>query len=152
MQPHPDFADITFPRSLTLGAIHLTPLSPDFVDEDLAAVQQTDKAGLIDGIFGPWPLGLTREMNLIDLAWHEREFTAKRSFSWILRNSEGAYLGCFYLFPELGKCGHASAAFWLCDLPARRELAVTLKAALAEWMSETLPETITITWNTRPDL
>ncbi|MEM1387186.1 MAG: hypothetical protein AAF748_06135 [Pseudomonadota bacterium] len=150
MTPHPDFADIALPRDFALGAVRFTPLSPEHVDEDLAAVQAT--APLLEGIFGTWPSRLTREDNLIDLAWHEREFTARRSFSWILRDAGGAYIGCFYLFPAIGQRGAAEAALWLCDIPDRVVVAAQLKAALTDWMARVVPQHIAITWNTRPDL
>lgn len=148
MSPHPDFADVALPRDAVVGAFHLTPLSPEFVDEDLAAVKTT--APLMEGIFGNWPTGLTREDNAIDLAWHEREFTARRSFSWILRDPGGAYIGCVYLFPELGCRGKARATFWLCDLPDRATVAADLKAELGGWFTRVLPPDIALTWVTRP--
>jgi len=148
VDPHPDFSDVALPRDLTVGTFRLTPLAPDFVDEDLAAVQAT--AHLMDSIFGDWPDGLTREGNAIDLAWHEREFTARRSFSWILRDPDGTYIGCFYLFPELGRRGMAKATFWLCDLPNREAVAAQLKAELGAWLAGVLPPGLALTWVTRP--
>lgn len=148
MDPHPDFADVDLPRDVTVDTFRLTPLAPDFVDEDLAAVTAT--AHLMDGIFGDWPAGLTREYNAIDLAWHEREFTARRSFSWILRDPGGTYIGCFYLFPELGTRGKAKATFWLCDLPDRATVAANLKAAIGAWLTTVLPPGIALNWVTRP--
>lgn len=150
MDPHPDFADVDWPRELDVGAHRLTPLSPPFVDEDFNAVQVT--APLFDGIFGDWPAGLTREDNLIDLAWHEREFTARRSFSWIVREQDGTYIGCFYLFPRLGSRGQADATLWLCDIADRLAVAVALKTALDTWLNDNLPPQIAVTWTTRPKL
>lgn len=150
MQPHPDFADVELPRQFTLGAYHLTPLSPDFVDEDFEAVIAS--ADVVTGIFGTWPEGLTRDSNLIDLAWHEREFIARRSFSWILRDGAGVYIGCFYLNPDIGARGCAEAAMWLCDIPDRMEVADTLKADLTTWMTQTVPSGIDVRWLTRPVL
>lgn len=150
MDPHPDFADVVLPRDFALGAYRLTPLSPDFVDEDFDAVMAAGP--LMTGIFGSWPEGLTRADNLIDLAWHEREFTARRSFSWIVRDPSGEYLGCFYVFPTLGRRGHAKAALWLCEMPDRAGVAQTLQAALSAWLAETLPPGIVITWAIRPEL
>ncbi len=148
MDPHPDFADVTLPRDFGQNGFQLTPLSPEFVDEDLAAVMAS--ADLMDGIFGDWPSGLTREANLVDLAWHEREFTARRSFSWIVRDDDRTYIGCFYLFPELGTRGQANAVFWLCDLPQRAAVAQNLKQVLTDWLARVLPSNINVTWSTRP--
>ncbi|MCV6594029.1 MAG: hypothetical protein OIF48_13815 [Silicimonas sp.] len=149
MDPHPDFAEIDLPRCVDLGPFHLTPLSPDQVDVDLAVV--LDTAPLLQGLFGDWPAGLTREANLIDLAWHEREFTARRSFSWIIRREGGHYLGCFYLFPDLGTCGRARAVFWLRALPDRPGTARDLRHRLTGWLAVNLPPTLKLTWRTRPE-
>ena len=148
VDPHPDFADVDLPRDVTIGAFHLTPLSPDFVDEDMAAV--LDTGSLMDGIFGDWPAGLTREDNAIDLAWHEREFTVRRSFSWILRDAADTYIGCVYLFPELGCRGKANVKIWLCNIPDRATVAADLKAELGGWFTKVLPPGIALTWITRP--
>jgi hypothetical protein len=75
------------PRSFDLPRFRIAPLAPAHVDEDFDAV--TGSPRMMKGLFGDWPDGLTREENMIDLAWHEREFTLRRSFSWIARNPEG---------------------------------------------------------------
>ncbi len=150
LEPHPDFAAIALPRSLELGIYNLTPLSPAEVDEDYAAVMAT--APLLGDFFGDWPEGLTRAENLIDLAWHEREFTTKRSFSWIIRNTSGSYIGCFYLSPAPGMLGQCQADLWLCDIADRTATAHGIKSALADWLAEHLPDTIALTWATSPKL
>jgi len=151
MEPHPDFADIELPRDFALGAYRLTPLSPDFVDEDLEAVLVT--APLLYGMMGgSWPKGLTREANAIDLAWHEREFTAKRSFSWIVRDGAGTYQGCFYLNPKLGERGSAKAVCWLCDIADRGAVAITLKQELTVWMDRMIPKGTKLSWVFNPEI
>ena len=150
MEPHPDFVDIVLPREFALGSFVLTPLTMDVVEEDFAAVQDT--AHLMDGIFGDWPNGLTLEDNRVDLAWHDREFTTNRSFSWVIRNGGGRYLGCFYLFPKIGRRGHAKAALWFCEMDDRDTVASTLVAALKDWLVTHAPPDIEITWTTRPKL
>jgi RimJ/RimL family protein N-acetyltransferase len=53
---------------------------------------------------GPWPTGpLTSEFNFVDLVWHELEFREKDSFTYVLRDATGAYLGCCYLYPLGGR-------------------------------------------------
>lgn len=150
MEPHPDFAEVDWPRSFALDRYQLTPLSADQVDEDFAAVQAT--APLLGGIFGNWPVGLTQRDNLIDLAWHDREFIARRSFSWILRDEFGTYIGCFYIFPDLGVRGRAKAALWLCDLPDREAMARHIKTQLLAWLAAHLPPRIDLYWETSPEL
>lgn len=46
-----------------------------------------------------WPRNLDFHNNLIDLAWHEREFTNGTSLAYVLRNQERSYLGCLYVYP-----------------------------------------------------
>ena len=42
-----------------------------------------------------WPDGLTLEVNLIDLAWHQREFTIGHSFAYtVMNDDESRCLGC----------------------------------------------------------
>ncbi len=150
MQPHPDFAATDLPRHVPLGDYTLTPLSHAHVDEDFAAVTAT--APLFGDFFGDWPNGLTREDNLIDLAWHDREFTTKRSFSWIIRDTAGVYIGCFYLSPEPGMRGHAKADLWLCGIADRSAVTRTIKAALDVWLADHVPSDVALTWTTSPSL
>ena len=49
---------------------------------------------------GDWPEEpVTPEFNFVDLVWHECEFREGFSFSYVLRDADGAYLGCAYLYP-----------------------------------------------------
>lgn len=151
MQPHPDFADVALPRDFRLGSFHLTPLSPAQTEEDYGAVMAA--APVITGVFGgDWPQGLTLEDNRVDMGWHDREFTARRSFAWILRDEADDYIGCFYIYPDIGARGRATAVFWLCDVPDRLQVATELKALLEAWMAESLPSGIALTWQTSPAL
>jgi hypothetical protein len=57
---------------------------------------------------GDWPSAdLTFEDDLIDLAWHQREFEARSSFAYtVMNNDETECLGCLYIFPA-GRRGEA---------------------------------------------
>lgn len=49
---------------------------------------------------GAWPSQpVTEEFNFVDLVWHELEFRERDSFTYVLRHSDGSYLGCCYLYP-----------------------------------------------------
>ena len=49
---------------------------------------------------GSWPAeAVTEEFNLLDLAWHEREFRDGDSFAYAVRDASDNYIGCFYLYP-----------------------------------------------------
>lgn len=139
MRPHPDFADRAPPPEAALGPWRLTPLDPAVAEEDFAAVNAS--ARVLQGLFGnEWPDGLTLEENRIDLAWHSREFLLKRSFSWILRDSEGAYLGCAYVFPGPGERGKGEVFVWVVDRPDRRAILATMRPVLEGWLARWLPE------------
>jgi hypothetical protein len=148
MDPHPDFATVDLPREVDLPPFRLTRLSMAEIDEDYAAV--ISAATVLEGLWGDWPEGLTREEDLIDLAWHAREFTLRRSFAWVVRDNEGTYIGCAYLFPEPGARGRAEVVTWICDIPDRVARLGDLRAALAGWFHEVLPPGITLRW-TYPD-
>lgn len=138
MQPHPDFAGRMPPRSADLGLFRLAPLAPESVEEDFAVV--TRSAPVLRGLFGnDWPDGLTLAENRIDLAWHEREFTSCRSFSWILRDATGAYLGCAYVFPDPGTRLQGNVYLWLADSPDRLTMLAAFKPVLAAWLAPWLP-------------
>lgn len=144
MDPHPDFEKVDLPRDFDLPPFRLTPLAMAQIDEDFPAVMGS--AEVLDGLWGEWPKGLTREEDLIDLAWHDREFTLRRSFAWIVRNGEGTYIGCAYLFPEPGTRGRAEVVTWLCPMPDRTSRLAALNAALADWFAAHLPDGITLRW------
>ncbi len=150
MEPHPDLADLDIPRRLKVGDFQLTPLSPEHTKEDFEAV--TASASDLNGFFGSWPAGLTLESNRIDLAWHEREFTARRSFSWILRDDKDAYIGCFYIFPDIGATGKATAALWIKTMENRGAIARAIVPELQTWCASVLPESITLNWKCSPEV
>lgn len=148
MEPHPDFALTDLPRSVALPLCQMTPLSPDFTQEDYDIVMET--ADLLSDGPGAWHDGLTLAENAIDLAWHEREFTTKRSFSWILRDDAGCYLGCFYIYPAIGARGTAKVVLWIRKRDDRAVLAATLRAALEDWTAQALPQGIALDWHCNP--
>jgi hypothetical protein len=138
MTPHPDFETLQVPMSLTLGAYHLEILTGADVEVDFEAV--TRSRSVLQGLFGPtWPEGLTLEDNLTDLHWHHREFTAKRSFAWVIRDGAGTYLGCAYLFPAIGARGAGEAAYWMADTPERLAHLAGFGPIYEAWLNDLLP-------------
>ncbi len=151
MGPHPDFADCDLPRHIDLAGFVLTPLSPEHAVEDFEAVRGSE--AVMQGVFGgDWPVGLTLEDNRIDLAWHEREFTARRSFAWILRDDAQTYLGCVYIYPDLGRTGSAEVVTWIVDRADRIALSARLTAVLVPWLETALPAGLSLRWTQSPAL
>lgn len=138
MTPHPDFETLEFPTSFPLGAFQMDILTVDDLDEDFREV--TRSADVLRGLFGPtWPDGLTRSYNATDLHWHHREFTAKRSFAWVIRDAETTYLGCAYFSPDMGKRGSGLATYWIVDRPDRRALLAEFGPLYTGWLTRKLP-------------
>jgi hypothetical protein len=49
----------------------------------------------------PWPGNLTLTEDLIDLGWHQREFTLRSSFAYtMMATDESECLGCCYINPS----------------------------------------------------
>lgn len=138
MTPHPDFETLQVPMSLTLGAYHLDILTGADVEADFEAV--TRSSSVLQGLFGPtWPKGLTLEDNLTDLHWHHREFTAGRSFAWVIRDASGVYLGCAYLFPAIGTRGAGEAVYWMADTPERLAHLAEFGPLYEAWLTDLMP-------------
>lgn len=112
MRPHPAFADRNIPQEHQLNAFVLKALTVSDLDRDYAAV--TDSAADIRKKYpnNSWPDGLTRKANLVDLAWHQREFQARRSFAWVIEDGSNRYLGCVYVFPSIAGEKTAEVMLW----------------------------------------
>jgi hypothetical protein len=53
---------------------------------------------------GSWPAEpVTEDYNYVDLVWHECEFRDGGSFTYVMYDSHGQYLGCAYLYPMGGR-------------------------------------------------
>ena len=94
----------------------LRPITVHDVVRDYDAVM-TNRGHLWDrfGDVWGWPAAdLTLEQDLIDLAWHQKEATLRRSFNYaVLTPSESALLGCVYLDPPEKAGAEADVAFWI---------------------------------------
>ncbi|MEL6236441.1 MAG: GNAT family N-acetyltransferase [Pseudomonadota bacterium] len=134
MLPHPAFADREIPREVALGAFRLRWLTIDDLDEDYRAVMESAEALSAIGD-GGWPAGLTREADLIDLAWHQREFQARRSFAWIIEDPEGAYLGCAYVNPSIAGAPECQVWYWFRSGLAPAPDAAAFRAAFMGWLA-----------------
>jgi hypothetical protein len=133
MKPHPLFKDRSIPARHALGEFTLKALSIHDLERDFSAVMESAVEIKAAHPGSSWPDGLTKEKNLIDLAWHQREFEARRSFAWVIEDSNGAYLGCLYVYPSISGEKSADVVWWW------RTGVVVSKASfrshLREWVS-----------------
>ena len=58
----------------------------------------------LQGVFGDasdWPApDLSLEQDIIDLAWHQKEFQRRSSFTYPVTNPDETRLGCVYILPS----------------------------------------------------
>ena len=105
--------DFVVPQRLEEEGFHLRMLCVDDVVKDFDAImasRTTLKA--IMSPTDPWPEGLTLAENLIDLGWHQREFTLGHSFAYtVMAPDESHCLGCCYIYPS-DRQGYDAAAFY----------------------------------------
>lgn len=148
------------PRHAAGDGFLLRPLTVRDAVQDFAAVMGSREA--LWAQFGEgwqWPRAdLSLEADLVDLAWHQKEFELGTSFAWaVAARDESRLLGCAYLYPARLPDWEADAFFWLTsDASERLEAPVeaafrTLLAAFPvrriAWPGRTLPWRA---WNAAP--
>ena len=96
--------DFVVPSELATEQFKLRMLSINDLIKDYDAVMSSvdhlrNTYSLISG--SNWPVGLTLEEDLIDLGWHQREFTLRYSFPYtVMTLDQTRCLGCVYLEPS----------------------------------------------------
>jgi hypothetical protein len=95
---------------------------------------------------GDWPApDLSFEEDLIDLAWHQREFEYKNSFAYtVMSLDEKECVGCFYLYPpghrnESSREADVDVSFWVTKKQYDKGLYPILYKAIDEWLKSTWP-------------
>lgn len=95
---------------------------------------------------GSWPTpDLTFEDDLIDLAWHQREFEHKTSFAYTVMNpDELECLGCLYFYPpgwrkDESKGTDVDVSFWVTQKAYDQGLYTELYKTIKEWLAKVWP-------------
>jgi hypothetical protein len=132
-------ADFDVPARCDGPGFHLRMLTVRDVVLDYAAVMESEVrlVGFMDPA-SAWPRGLTIEENLIDLGWHQREFTSRHSFAYtVMNDAEDRCLGCCYVYPSDRAGWDAMAYYWCREREYREGLDDTLgrvfRGMLATW-------------------
>ena len=112
MKPHPHVEDWNIPKIHSLGSVNLASLTIHDLERDFSAILDSAEAIKAANPGMSWPDGLTREQNLIDLAWHQREFESSRSFAWVIEDRSSEYLGCLYVYPSISGDNTADVRWW----------------------------------------
>ena len=97
-------ADFEIPSVLETESYRLRMLTINDLVKDFDAVISSSEKLKEIWPDSTWPSGLTLEENLIDLGWHQREFTKRRSFAYtVVALDETKVLGCVYINPTIKK-------------------------------------------------
>jgi hypothetical protein len=120
---------------------HLRMLTVNDVVKDYDAVMTS--AARLKGCMNPesaWPDGLTLEDDLIDLGWHQREFTMHRSFCYtVMEPDESICLGCAYIYPSEKKAYDAKVFWWVRDSALPMGLDEQLGTSIRGWIKDVWP-------------
>jgi hypothetical protein len=135
------------PAELVFEDIKAKPLTRQDLEADLEAVNSSLEI-IRQTRGGSWPEEeLNSEFDLLDLAWHEREFRDRESFAYVIYDTDNQYIGCFYLYPmgvrttltdELLKYD-VDVSWWVTSLAYKQAYYVKLYNALKEWLSSSFP-------------
>jgi hypothetical protein len=140
-------AGFTAPSCLSYEDIVATAITRDDLRDDvaginasLALIQQTRGGG--------WPTEpVTEDFNFVDLVWHELEFREGKSFTYVLRTADSAYLGCCYLY-SLGRRTPLSeqllrydvdVSWWVTPIAYAQGHYAKVYWALRRWLADEFP-------------
>ena len=118
----------------------LRPLTIDYVDEDYEVVMSSVNHlyKLMDN--SEWPKGLTLEENLIDLGWHQREFSLGHSFAYtVLSPESNKIIGCCYIYPSANPQYEVQVFYWIKENLLKDGLESELGITIKSWLEEYWP-------------
>lgn len=133
--------DFEVPIAFGWSVFRLEPLGVQHNDRDHAAwMSSIDHIRSTPG-FSPreepnWPVAMTLEENLQDLARHSEDFEQRRGFTYsILEGDE--VIGCLYIYPSRLTGHDAEISSWV--RVDRADLDAAVREALAEWIDDEWP-------------
>ena len=88
----------------------------------------------------PWPEHLTIEADLVDLGWHQREFTRRSSFAYtVMSPDEGRCLGCVYIDPTRKRDYDCKVSMWVRADELASGLDEELYRTVRAWIADIWP-------------
>lgn len=134
--------DFIVPARLETAEFRLRMLTIHDGVKDYDAVM-TSREHLL-GVFGPqstWPEAeLSLEQDLIDLAWHQKEFQNRTSFAYtVMSPDEACCLGCVYVYPARPADYDAQVILWARQSELANGLEERLYQAVKDWCAEAWP-------------
>jgi len=86
---------------------------------------------------GNWPHEMTLDQNLADLIRHDKDFQARRGFTYTVLDPDDDIVGCVYIYPLAGDPTAANVSSWVTE--ARADLYTPLYTAVSEWLERDWP-------------
>jgi len=135
--------DFDVPEGLKTERFNLRMLTINDLIKDYDAVMSS--VDYLRGTFSKtlgsnWPTKLTLEENLIDLGWHQREFTLRYSFAYtVMAPDESQCLGCVYLNPSRKSCYDVVISMWVRASELRNDLDLELYSSVKTWINGMWP-------------
>jgi hypothetical protein len=139
----------TMPRELVSSELRATAITRHDLSDDVAGINASiDLIKRTRG--GRWPSEpVTEEFNYVDLVWHECEFREGDSYTYVVRDHDGGYVGCLYLYP-VGRRSpltpetigfDVDVSWWVTPPAFERGLYVRLYDDVVAWLERSLPFT-----------
>jgi hypothetical protein len=137
----------TPPHALMHENLKARPLTRQDLAADLEAVNSSI-AIIQKTRGGSWPAEqLSEEFDLLDLAWHEREFRDGSSFAYVVYDTNDKYIGCFYLYPVGVRAAltkellqyDVDASWWVTAEAYEQGYYEKLYAGLQRWLASEFP-------------
>ncbi len=128
------------PEKYETDTFLLTPLNVNDLIQDYEAVMVS--VGHLKGLMDQsvWPEGLTIEDNLVDLGWHQREFSLAHSFAYAVRGTQNkTYLGCCYIYPSNDRRFEIQVFYWIREDRNPEVLEMQLGKCLRDWLKTSWP-------------
>ncbi|HVG68832.1 MAG TPA: hypothetical protein VM785_11590 [Gaiellales bacterium] len=86
---------------------------------------------------GNWPHEMTLDQNMADLIRHDKDFQARRGFTYTVLDPDDDVVGCVYIYPLAGDPSAANVSSWVTE--ARADLDAPLYHAVSEWLERDWP-------------
>lgn len=136
--------DFVVPEVVETDLFRLRPITIHDVVKDYDAVMSSrDHLWQMFGQAWGWPpQDLTLEQDMIDLAWHQKEFQLHSSFDYaVMSLDEKRLLGCVYIDPP-SKAGYdAEIYLWVRESELATGLETYLLQLVKQWLAAAWPFT-----------
>ncbi len=134
--------DFTVPAVVETERFRLRSITIHDAFKDYDAVMSSrDHLWSRFGALWGWPAAdLSIEQNIIDLAWHQKEFQLRSSFDYaVMSLDETRLLGCVYIDPPDAPGADADVWFWARQSELSAGLETELGQFVASWLAAAWP-------------